>query len=93
MYRGPFAKTGANLRLGDGGILELPDGRKAAALICYEAFLTWPAVSGMWRKPDVLLVAANLWWCRDTSLPASMERAAALWGKLFGVPVAFARNI
>ena len=93
MYRGPWAEGGANLRLWDDGILELPEGRAAAVLICYEAFLTWPVLVSMTREPDVLLVAANLWWCRETSLPRSMERAAALWGKLFGVPVAFVRNI
>ncbi|MDR2522945.1 MAG: hypothetical protein LBC93_04510 [Synergistaceae bacterium] len=93
MYRGPCAETGANLRLWDDGILELPDERVAAVLICYEAFLTWPVLLSMTREPDVLLVAANLWWCRETSLPRSMGRAVALWGKLFGVPIAFARNI
>jgi hypothetical protein len=93
MYRGPWAETGANLHLWDDGILELPYGRRAAVLICYETFLTWPVLLSAMRKPDILFTAANLWWCRETSLPRSMERAAALWGKLFGVPVAFARNI
>ncbi|MDR1377167.1 MAG: hypothetical protein LBJ22_06620 [Synergistaceae bacterium] len=38
MYRGPFSSIGANLHWFDDGILELPDDKKAAVIICYEAF-------------------------------------------------------
>ena len=93
MYRGPFAKTGANLHLFDDGIILLPDGRKAAVIICYEAYLTWPYLVSMLNKPDAIVSIANLWWCRDTSLPKSQRTILSLWGLLFGVPVVFARNI
>jgi hypothetical protein len=93
MYKGPFAKTGANLHLWDSGILPLPESKKAAAIVCYEAFLTWPFVASMIHKPDVVVCVANLWWCRDTSLPATQKTIVSLWSLLFGVPAVFAWNI
>jgi apolipoprotein N-acyltransferase len=93
MYRGPFAETGANLNLFECGIIPLPNGKKAAVVICYEAFLTWPFVTSMIHKPDVIICAANLWWCKDTSLPDSQRTIVSLWSLLFGVPVVFAQNI
>ena len=93
MYRGPFAKTGANLHLLNDGILELPDGRKAAVVVCYEAYLTWPYLVSMRHKPDVIISIANLWWCRDTSLPITQRTTVKLWGLLFGVPTLFVQNI
>jgi apolipoprotein N-acyltransferase len=93
MYRGPFAKNGANLHLFDNGVLELPDGRKAAVIVCYEAFLTWPFLASMYHKPDMIICSANLWWCRETSLPATQGNIVSLWALLYGVPAVFARNI
>jgi apolipoprotein N-acyltransferase len=93
MYQGPFAGTGARLHITDGGILPLPDGRRAAVIICYEAFLTWPVLASMARRPDMIICISNLWWCRDTSLPDSQESAVSLWALTFGVPVLFVRNI
>jgi apolipoprotein N-acyltransferase len=93
MYGGPFAESGANLHLLDDGILELPDGRKAAIVVCYEAFLTWPFIVSMSRKPDMIICASNLWWCRETSLPVTQKNVVSLWALLFGVPALFVRNI
>jgi apolipoprotein N-acyltransferase len=93
MYRGPFAESGANLHLLDDGILELPDGRKAAVIVCYEAFLTWPFLASMFHSPDMIVTLSNLWWCRDTSLPVTQTTVVTLWALTFGVPVVFARNI
>jgi apolipoprotein N-acyltransferase len=93
MYKGPFAETGANLHLWECGILPLPDDRKAAAIVCYEAFLTWPFITSMIQKPDVIICMANLWWCRDTSLPATQKTIVSLWSLLFGVPAVLAWNI
>jgi apolipoprotein N-acyltransferase len=93
MYRGPFAKTGANMRLLDSGILRLPDGRKAAVIVCYEAFLTWPFLISMIHKPDMIICAANLWWCCETSLPLTQKNAVSLWALTFGIPAVFVRNI
>lgn len=93
MYRGPFAKTGANLNLLEEGILGLADGRKAATVICYEAYLTWPYLLSMRHKPDMIISIANLWWCRDTSLPITQRNTVNLWGLLFGVPTLFVTNL
>jgi apolipoprotein N-acyltransferase len=93
MYRGPFAETGANLHLSDDGIIGLPDGRKAAVIICYEAYLTWPYLVSMLRRPDVIVSIANLWWCRDTSLPVTQRTVVSLWALTFGLPFVFAQNI
>ena len=92
-YKGPFAKTGANLHLWECGIIPLPEGKKAAAIICYEAFLTWPFLVSMTQKPDVIISTANLWWCKNTSLPDTQKVIVSLWSLLFGVPAVFARNI
>jgi apolipoprotein N-acyltransferase len=93
MYAGPFAGTGANLRLWECGILPLPDGRRAAVIVCYETFLTWPYVTSMVQRPDVIVCTANLWWCKDTSLPDTQKTAVSLWSLLSGVPAVFVRNI
>ncbi|MDR0490337.1 MAG: hypothetical protein LBH28_03720 [Oscillospiraceae bacterium] len=92
MYRGPLAEEGANLHLFENGILALPDGRKAALIICYEAFLTLPYILSFLQNPDLIIWTGNQWWCKDTSLPLIQERYAALWAQLFGVPALFARN-
>lgn len=94
MYRGPSSVTGANLHLFDeDGILELPDGRSAAIVVCYEAYLTWPYLVSMRLKPDMIISVANLWWCRDSSLPTTQRTVVALWGLLFGVPTLFTANL
>jgi apolipoprotein N-acyltransferase len=93
MYRGPFAETGANLHLFDDGILDLPDGRKTAVIVCYEAFLTWPFLVSMLHKPDMIICTANLWWCRETSLPTTQRNVVSLWANTFGIPAIFAKNM
>jgi apolipoprotein N-acyltransferase len=93
MYRGPLAKTGANTHLLDDGIILLPDGRRAAVIICYEAYLTWPYLISMIHNSDLIVSIANLWWCRDTSLPVTQRTVVSLWALTFGVPVVFSLNI
>jgi hypothetical protein len=92
MYRGPFAKTGANLHLWEDGILVLPDERKAAVIICYEAFLTLPFILSFLQNPELILWTGNQWWCKDTSLPLIQERSVAIWSQLFDVPALIVKN-
>ena len=92
MYRGPWAETGANLYLWNDGILILPDRRKAAVIICYEAFLSLPYILSFIRNPDLILWTGNQWWCKDTSLPLIQERSVALWAQLFNTPALLVRN-
>jgi apolipoprotein N-acyltransferase len=67
-------------------------GRKLGFLVCYEQFLTWPFLSLISQKPDVIVASSNLWWCKDTSLPGIQAATARLWTRLFGVPIAEAVN-
>ena len=92
MYYGPLAETGANLYLWQDGILELPDDRKAAVIICYEAFLSLPYVLSFMQSPDLILWTGNQWWCKNTSLPLIQERSVALWAQLFDIPALLVKN-
>jgi apolipoprotein N-acyltransferase len=94
MFR-PFSGEGANAylsSLGEISIMEIR-GKRLGFLVCYEQFLSWPILSLMSQKPDVIIAPSNLWWCRDTSLPRIQTATAMLWARLFGLPIVFARNI
>ena len=94
MYR-PFSGDGANaylFSLGDISIMEV-NGVKLGFLICYEQFLTWPFLSLLSQKPDVIIAPANLWWCRDTSLLGIQAAAIRLWTNLFCIPLLAAINL
>jgi apolipoprotein N-acyltransferase len=93
MYK-PFGDEGANAYLSSLGELSLMEirGKRLGFLVCYEQFLTWPFLSFMSQKPDVIVAPANLWWCKDTSLPGIQTAAVRLWARLFGVPVAACAN-
>ena len=93
MFR-PFSGEGANAylsSLGDVSIIEIRD-KRLGFLVCYEQFLTWPFLSLMPQKPDVIIAPSNLWWCRGTSLPGIQAATVRLWARLFGVPVVKAAN-
>ena len=94
MYR-PFTVSGANAyisSLGELSIIEI-HGKKLGFLVCYEQFLTWPLLTLMSQKPDVIIASANLWWCGNTSLPEIRASAISLWSRLFNVPLISATNI
>lgn len=93
MYR-PFSGSGANaflFSLGEDATLQIK-GLKIGCLVCYEQFLTWPFLSLLSTKPDVIIASANLWWCKDTSLPEIQSNTVALWAALFDLPVVTAIN-
>jgi apolipoprotein N-acyltransferase len=71
--------------------LEIQD-KKLGILVCYEQFLTWPFLSLMSQKPDVIVAPSNLWWCKDTSLPGIQAATARLWARLFRIAPATAVN-
>jgi hypothetical protein len=93
MWR-PFGGEGANAYLSSLGELSIMEvhGRKLGFLVCYEQFLTWPFLSLMTQRPDVILIPANFWWCRNISLPGIRAAATGLWARLFGIPAAGAVN-
>ena len=94
MYR-PFSNFGANADIfsrGQSSTITLFR-NKIGVIICYEQFLTWPFLSMMTLKPDLIAAPANFWWCRETSLPAVRDRTVKLLCALFGVPLVSAVNI
>jgi apolipoprotein N-acyltransferase len=93
MFR-PFSNEGANAylsSLGEHSIIEI-QGKKLGFLVCYEQFLTWPLLTLISQRPDVIAAPSNLWWCWDTSLPGIQAAAVRLWARLFGVPAVRAAN-
>ena len=69
------------------------NGINVGALICYEIALPLLIFQTHWQKPDVVLVASNLWWGRETRLPDLVRLHVAAWSKLFGVPYILAMNV
>ena len=67
-------------------------GVKIAPLLCYEAFLVWPSVQSLAAGGEELVVAANLWWAKGTSVPALQKSLATSWSRLFSVPLTMAVN-
>jgi apolipoprotein N-acyltransferase len=93
MFR-PFSGEGANAylsSLGDVSVMEIR-GKRLGFLVCYEQFLTWPFLSLISQKPDVIVAPSNLWWCRDTSLPRIQAATTWLWAILFDIPVVICAN-
>lgn len=68
-------------------------GKKATALICYEAYLTWPILqSFLSGDPETIFFAANHWWSKDTSLLRIQEKCVSSWARLFDARVISAVN-
>jgi apolipoprotein N-acyltransferase len=90
----PFSDEGANAYLSSMEELSVMEirGKRLGFLVCYEQFLTWPFLSLVSQKPDVIVAPSNLWWCRNTSLPEIQGAAVRLWARLFEVPIAEAAN-
>jgi apolipoprotein N-acyltransferase len=90
----PFSDEGANAYLSSLGELSVMEiqGKRLGFLVCYEQFLTWPLLSLMSQKPDVIVAPANLWWCKDTSLVGIQTAAVRLWARLFGVAITACAN-
>jgi apolipoprotein N-acyltransferase len=90
----PFSDEGANAylsSLGEISVMEIR-GQKLGFLVCYEQFLTWPFLTLVTQKPDVIVAPSNLWWCKDTSLPVIQEATMRLWARLFGAPAVVSAN-
>jgi hypothetical protein len=66
---------------------------RAGVLLCYEQMTFWPAVETMARGPEMLIAPSNLYWARDTSIPAIQHLAAQDWADLWAIPLYEARNL
>ena len=67
--------------------------RRAGVLLCYEQMTFWPAVETMARGPEMLIAPSNLYWARDTSIPAIQHLAAQDWADLWAIQLYEARNL
>ena len=67
--------------------------RRAGVLLCYEQMTFWPAVETMARGPEMLIAPSNLYWARNTSIPAIQHLAAQDWADLWAIPLYEARNL
>jgi len=67
--------------------------RRAGVLLCYEQMTFWAAIETMARSPEMLIAPSNLYWARDTSIPAIQHLAAQDWADLWMIPLYEARNL
>lgn len=88
----PWSSTGAIANVwGHGGVITV-QGLRAGVLICYEQLLAFSILWMMVEKPTVLVAVSNVWWARDTSIPAIQGQMMLAFGRLFGVGVIGAKN-
>jgi apolipoprotein N-acyltransferase len=66
-------------------------GKRVGIVMCYEAFLVWPALQSA-SGADVLVTVGNDWWARGTRLPDIHLAAMSAWARLFDVPLVSALN-
>ncbi|MBU1386941.1 MAG: hypothetical protein KKD32_03720 [Proteobacteria bacterium] len=67
--------------------------KKATALICYEAYLTWPVLqSFLSGDPEIILFVSNHWWSKDTSLLSIQKTCVNAWARLFNAQLISAVN-
>ena len=92
MWR-PFAVDGANAYPWGKGTLRI-ESTESVCLLCYEQFLAWPMLRSMsgYPRPEVLIAAANQWWCGNTCIPNIQRGSAASWAMLFNIPIITATN-
>jgi hypothetical protein len=67
--------------------------RRAGVLLCYEQLAFWPAIQTMSRNPEMLITPSNLYWARNTPIPAIQHLAAEDWADLWAIPLYEARNL
>ena len=67
--------------------------RRAGVLLCYEQLAFWPAIQTMSRNPEILITPSNLYWARNTPIPAIQHLAAEDWADLWSIPLYEARNL
>ncbi len=78
----PVHRSSVPLRMLGPSVLTIGKNR-AAIVICYEQFLTWPLLKAFLHEPDVLVGVANDYWARDTRIPTLQSQILKVWAKLF----------
>lgn len=91
MWR-PFG-TGPNMArfLGRPGTIEIA-GHRVAFLIGYEQLLILPVLLSAIDRPTLIVVMANQYWVRETSIPAAQRASLMAWSRLFALPLLIAEN-
>lgn len=90
MWR-PFSRASVPLRLDGPGVLVI-DHQRAAVLICYEEFLTFPILVSMLQRPTVIVGISNTFWVTGTPIPRYQATALRAWARLFHLPYFLAVN-
>ena len=67
--------------------------RRAGVLLCYEQMAFWPAIETMAQSTEMLIAPSNLYWARNTPIPAIQHLAAQDWADLWAIPLYEARNL
>ena len=67
-------------------------GRRVALLVCFEQFVSWPALQSALEGAEVVLAPANLWFASGTTLNAVREVTLRSWASLMGWSVVEAVN-
>jgi hypothetical protein len=60
--------------------------------MCFEQFVSWPALQSALVGADLVLAPANLWFARGTPLNAVREVTLRSWAALMGWSVLEAIN-
>jgi len=88
----PWAKDNVKINWFDNPDFDLA-GKKTTAIICYEAYLTWPVLqSFLVGNPETILFVSNHWWSKNTSLLSIQKTCVNTWANLFGVSLVTAVN-
>lgn len=90
MWR-PWSNDGAVAGWLETGVTLIGD-KRVGHLICYEQILVWPVLATFAKSPDVIVAPANVWWAKETSVPAIQRQAVEAWSRLFAVPAISAAN-
>ncbi|MGP8437820.1 nitrilase-related carbon-nitrogen hydrolase [Paraburkholderia fungorum] len=87
----PWEAGSADTFWSDAGVHQV-GGTRIATVICYEQLLVWPVLHSFAHDPQILVGAANDWWARETNISRIQHEATRAWGRLFAVPVVWAKN-
>ncbi len=59
-------------------------GRRVAMLVCFEQFVSWPALQSALEGAEIVFAPANLWFANGTNLSAVREVTLQSWAALMG---------
>ncbi len=73
--------------------VQIIDGQRVWANICFDQVLPWVWIDGMLQQPDLVLLSSNGWWAQPWNLALQIQKTEAMaWVRLEGKPAIFAQN-